>query len=113
MVPAGLAAYVASDPASVPTAADKPNLYLGNIEAVDQAIMRRMSSLAVIVALVYCHQHDKAFTPPDPARSHISNLLLMMGFVGKDSNEPEGEVLAYLERLWVLYADGRKGGRWS
>ena len=37
----------------------------------------------------------------------------MMGFVGKDINEPEGEVLAYLERLWVLYADGRKGNRWS
>ena len=66
MVLAGLAAYVASDPASVPTAADKPNLYLGNMEAVDQAIMRTMSSLAAIVALVCCHQHDKAFTPQTP-----------------------------------------------
>lgn len=105
MIIAGLAAYAAYDPSSVPTAANNPNLYQGNMEAVDQAIIHTISSMAVIVALVYCHQHNKNFTPADPNGSFISNVLLMMGFVEESSKKPSPRVVQCLERLWVLYCD--------
>ena len=105
MVLAGLAAYASSAPGSIPTAADNPYMYYGNMEAIDKAIVRTISSLAVIVALIYCHQHGHDFTPPDPNRSFISNLLLMMGFEKKHSKVPISRVIGYLERLWILYSD--------
>ena len=105
MVLAGLAAYAASDPSTVPTAADNPNLYQGKMEVVDKAIIRTISSMAVVVALVYCRQHNRNFTPPDPNGSFISNLLVMMGFVEESSKMPSAKAVGCLERLWVLYCD--------
>lgn len=105
MILAGLAAYAACYPSSVPTAANNSNLYQGNMEVVDQAIIRTISSMSVLVALVYCHQHGRNFTPPDPNGSLISNVLLMMGFVEEGSKMPSTRVIQCLERLWVLYCD--------
>lgn len=99
MVLAGLAAFAASDPSSVPTTAGDPNMYKDNMEAVDKAVIRTISSMAVVVALVYCRQHDRSFTPPDPNGSFISNMLLMMGFVEEGSKRPSSRVVECLERL--------------
>ena len=107
MVLAGLAAYAASDPSSIPTAANKPDLYRGNenMEYIDKALVRTISSMAVVVSLVYCRQHTRDFTPPAPNGSFISNILLMMGFVEESSRLPSPEVVNCLERLWILYLD--------
>ena len=105
MIVAGLAAYTAANPSSVPTAADNPGLYIGQLEIVDKAIIDRIACVASIVSLVYCHQHDKDWTKPDINRSLISNVLLMMGFVDEATKAPSPKVVKTLERLWVLYAD--------
>lgn len=80
-------------------------MYHGNMEATDKALIRTMSSMAVLVALTYCHQHNRNFTPPDPNKSFIANVLLMMGFVEESNKSPNPRVVDSLERLWVLYLD--------
>lgn len=105
MILAGLAAYAAANPESIPTAADNANLYCGKAETVDQAIIRTMSSMAVLVALVYCHQHKRSFTSPDPRKTFIENVLIMMGFIEKESKMPDPKVVDCLNKLWVLYCD--------
>lgn len=105
MVLAGLAAYAASDPGSIPTAAGDATIYLGKVEVVDKAIIRTISSMAAITALVYCHQHNRLLTPPVPEKPFIDNLLIMMGFVEEETKLPSPKVVECLERLWVLYCD--------
>ena len=105
MVLAGLAAYAASDRNSDPTASMKPYMYRGDVKVIDKAIIRTFASMAVIVALVYCRQHGKTFTPPDPEGSFVYNVLLMMGFVDPATNLPSPKVVSTLEKLWVLYCD--------
>ena len=75
------------------------------MEYIDKALMRTISSIAVIVSLVYRRQHNKAFTPPAPDGSFISNILLMMGLVEEDSGVPSPKIVDCLERLWILYLD--------
>ena len=105
MVLAGLAAYAASEPNSIPTAAGDATLYPGKVEVVDKAIIRTMSSMAALTALVYCHQHDRRLTPPIPEKPFIENVLIMMGFVEDKTGMPNPKVIECLERLWVLYCD--------
>ena len=104
MVIAGLAALVASHPEHVP-AIKANNLYMGNMNAVDHQIIRSISSVAVISAIVYCHKMQRPFTPPDPTFSYIENMLLMMGHVDKATGKPNPKTVGYIERLWVLTAD--------
>lgn len=105
MVLAGLAGYASSVPGSIPITANKAFMYQGDMKVVDEAIIRTMSAMAVVVALVYCHQHGEELAPPDPNRSFISNILLMMGFEKRHNKVPISRVLEYMERLWILYSD--------
>ncbi|KAM0796367.1 citrate synthase [Usnea florida] len=105
MVLAGLAAYAASDPSSIPTAAGDSTLYPGKVKVVDKAITRTISSMAAIIALVYCQQHNKIFTVPIPEKPFIDNFLIMMGFVEDKTKMPNPKVVKSLERLWILYCD--------
>ena len=75
------------------------------MEYIDKALVRTISSMAVIVSLIYCRQNNKTFTPPAPSGSFISNLLLMMGLVEEGSGLPSQKVVDCLERLWILYLD--------
>ena len=102
---AALAAYAASDPSSVPTAANKPSLYRGDTKIIDKALVRTISSMAVILALTYCRQHNRPLTPPKSGEPFIFNLLLMMGFVDGGTKFPNPIVVKSLERPWVLYCD--------
>ena len=61
--------------------------------------------MAVILALTYCRQHNRPFTPPKSGEPFIFNLLLMMGFVDGATKLPNPTVVQSLERLWVLYCD--------
>ena len=105
MILAGLAAYAASYPGSVPTAANKPGLYSGKSNVVNEAIVRTMSSMAAIVALVYCHQHGKKSILPISGKSFVENTLIMMGFVEAHSDMPSPKVVQCLDKLWILYCD--------
>ena len=102
---AGLSAYAASYSQTVPTASGNAGLYHGNLDVVDAAIVRTISFVAVVVALVYCHQHGRELGAPIRGKSLVENLLLMMGFVEKDTDMPSQNVVKYIERLWVLYCD--------
>lgn len=104
MIVAGLSAWAASNPASIPVHAGE-NLYQGKLEAVDEAVVRTLAAMATVVALVYCHQQDRNFTPADPDGSFVSNQLLMMGIVDEASRMPNPAVIKVLDRLWILYAD--------
>lgn len=61
--------------------------------------------MTIIVALIYCHQHDRNLVPPDPKLSFIENVLLMMGFVEQSTQLPDPKVVKTLDSLWVLYCD--------
>lgn len=98
MIIAGLAAYAALDEGSVKTHNTSAAYYLGNLEAVDAAIIRCLSAFATTVALVYCHKRGRQFTQPRKDGSFIGNLLLMMGISDEHTEK-------CLERLWILYAD--------
>ena len=105
MVLAGLAAYAASDPSSIPTEVGDATLYPGKVDVVDKAIVRTISCMAAVIALVYCHQHNRLFTPPVLEKPFIDNVLIMMGFVEDSTKMPSPKVVGILESLWVLYCD--------
>lgn len=98
MIIAGLAAYAALDEGSYKTHNSSAAYYLGNLKAVDAAIIRSLSALATTVALVYCHKRNRHFTKPQKDGSFIGNLLLMMGVSDEHTER-------CLQSLWVLYAD--------
>lgn len=79
MIIAGLVAYAALDEGSYKThntsAAYLLPRYLGNLDAVDAAIIRSLSAFATTVALVYCHKSNRQFTQPQKDCSFIGNLL--------------------------------------
>ena len=102
MMQAALSAWAASEPQTIPAEAGR-NLYLGNMKLVDKTIIRNLAAMAVVVALVYCHQIAREFTLADPSYSLVENVLLMMGF--SHNGRPEEKAVRCLNRLWILYAD--------
>ncbi|KAI8627686.1 citrate synthase [Xylariaceae sp. FL1651] len=98
MIIAGLSAFAALDEGTQKLHSQHKPYFLGNIKNTDAAIIRALSSMAVTIALVYCHKRGHEFTEPDPQGSFIGNFLKMMG---KSNQETE----KCLERLWILYAD--------
>lgn len=106
MVLAGLAAYAASDPSSIPTAANRSGMYQGgDVGVIDEALVRTISSMTAIVALVYYRQRNRVISAPNPQASFIYNVLLMMGFVDVETDKPKRTMIESLERLWILYCD--------
>jgi citrate synthase len=101
---AGLAAWAAARPDTVPVHAGKV-LYANNPKLVDVASMQCFAALAAVTALVYCHQRGHTFTPAEEHRTVPENVLQMMGFVDTSTNEPDPSVVQHLDKLWILYAD--------
>ena len=102
MLQAALSAWAASEPGTIPTEVGK-NLYLGNMKLVDESIVRNLAAITVIVALIYCHQVARKFTPANTDYSLVENVLLMMGI--SHNGEPDPKAVRCLNRLWILYAD--------
>ena len=98
MILAGLSAFAASDRIISATYRQQKPMFHGNVEVASQALTRAIGYYASTVALIYCHKRDKAFTNPEPGRSLLGNLLLMMGI-----KDPKVEKC--LNKLWILYAD--------
>ncbi|KAI4196073.1 MAG: hypothetical protein LQ350_006804 [Teloschistes chrysophthalmus] len=102
---AGLAAYAASDPSTIPTAANDPHMYQGNMAVVDKGVLRTLSTMAVVISLTYCHQRNRRLMPANPEKSFIENVLIMMGFVDEQTGLPSAKTVETLDRLWILYLD--------
>jgi citrate synthase len=103
MLLACLAAYVSCDEGSKCVHASGKPFYLKHMANTDAAITRSLSTLAVTLALSYCHKHGVEFTPADPNGTFIGNVLLMMGFAR--DGKPDPKIERCFEKLWVLYAD--------
>jgi hypothetical protein len=107
MVAAGLCAWAASRPESIPVCAgDK--LYLGNIEAVDDAIYRTIAALMTVTAIVSCYKESKVFiSDVDSELSPIDNMLRMMGHMDSDG-ETDKKMSATINKLWILELHDQK-----
>ncbi|KAK0635972.1 citrate synthase [Bombardia bombarda] len=106
MLLAGLSAFVAIDKTSSITRHQHKPMFHNNLEVADQAILRTIGYLSSVIALVYCHKRNKAFTKPAPGGSLVGNLLLSMGFVDpKTGKGADPKIEACLNKLWILYAD--------
>lgn len=103
MILAGLSAFVAVDAGSKAAHCQPKPFYLGNMQAVDAAIIRTLAAMATTVALVYCHKRGRQLVPADPQGSYVGNVLRMMGVV--DKGEQDTDVENWLKHLWILYAD--------
>lgn len=105
IVIAGLAAYAAAYPSKIPTAANDPLMYRGKMQVIDTAVLDALATMAVVISLLYCHQRGHPFTPADPEKSFIENVLIMMGFVDKTTGLPSQRTVKTLDSLWILYLD--------
>ncbi|CVL08653.1 related to citrate synthase [Fusarium mangiferae] len=106
MLLAGIAAFAAHDKGSQAVHRSSKPAYLGNMEDVDDAIIRTLAALATTVAMVYCYRRGRPFTQASPNESYIGNILLMMGLTEESSSTtPNRKIEHCLERLWVLNAD--------
>ena len=80
-------------------------LYIGNIPAVDRAIVRTLAAFSVVVGLVHCHRSGHSYTPADLNGDYLSNLLRMMGIRGPNRRGLSSEDTALIEELWIIGAD--------
>ena len=104
MILAGLSAFASTDTVVGKTRHQQRPMFHGNLDKADEAIIRTVGYVAATIALSYCHKRGKKFTNPQPHRSLIGNLLLMMGFIDSDSG-PDSKIETCLNKLWTLYAD--------
>ncbi|CAJ2505197.1 Uu.00g125910.m01.CDS01 [Anthostomella pinea] len=100
MLIAGMSAFAASDEVMCATRHQQAAMFQGHLDVADKALLRTIAYMASTIALIYCHQNDKEFTPPEIGTSHslCGNLLRMMGVTNP-------KVEACLNKLWILYAD--------
>lgn len=75
-------------------------MYQGDdLEVTNKALVRTISSMALVVGLTYCRQRNRVNSPPDPHASFVSNFLLLMGFVDEETKAPKPTVVESLGRL--------------
>ncbi|KAH6648539.1 citrate synthase [Truncatella angustata] len=98
MIMAGLSAFIASDELLTKARHQPKPVFHGKLDVADVAITRSIAYFTTIIALIHCHKTGRKFTPPEPGRSLIGNLLLMMGI-----RDPKVEEC--FDKLWILYAD--------
>ncbi|KAJ2993393.1 hypothetical protein NUW58_g1855 [Xylaria curta] len=100
MTLAGMSAFAAADETVCATRHTQRAMFQGRLDVADAALVRTVGYIAATTALIYCHKNDKSFTPPEPNRSLVGNLLWMMGIAQENPKVEE-----CLNKLWILYAD--------
>jgi len=101
---AGLSAYTASWPDSIPSLAAR-NVYHGHMDRVDDAIIKTVAAYAVVLALVVSHRSGRSFTPPSTERSFYENLFLMSGNVDAATSQPDALKLSCFRRWGPVIVD--------
>lgn len=72
---------------------------------VDAEIPRALSSLAMVVSVVYCHIHNLVFTPAREDATFVENLIHMMLSNGNETAQLKEEQVNYLQQAMILYAE--------
>lgn len=91
-------------PETIP-ASTHADLYQGNPENVNQAILRTVSIYAVVLGLVNCHRKGIQFTPASVENTYYENLFIMAGLVDKSTSRPDPVKLSCFRRFAMLNAD--------
>ena len=104
MIIAGLATYLGEDPKSIPAYSGR-NLYQGNLQLVDKAIIRTLAAFQVCAGLAASHRNGIPFTGVDANGNFLSNLFTMMGKVDKNTGKPDPNAIRAIQRIWALGAD--------
>ncbi|KAI0183945.1 putative citrate synthase [Xylaria flabelliformis] len=100
MLIAGMSAFASTDETVCATRHTQKAMFQGRLDVADAALVRTIGYIAATTALIYCHKNDKDFTPPEPSKSLLGNLLWMMGV-----SQENPKVEECLNKLWILYAD--------
>ena len=104
MVIAGLAAFLGEDPRAIPAFSAR-NLYHGNLPLVDKAIIQTLAAFQVCAGLAAAHRSGVPYTSADINGNFLSNLLMMMGKVDKETGKPDPTAIYAIQRIWALGAD--------
>lgn len=104
MILAGLSAYVAADPSTIPSVMGG-NIYHRNETMIDQGVIRSVAAWAVVVGLVASHRRGTAFVHPVHDRTFYENLFYMMGHVDKAIGRPNSIKLRSFRRFGALSID--------
>lgn len=81
--------------------------------AIDKEIPQQIFTVSVISTAIFCRLHGREFTPPKPSYSYTENLLYMMGFVEKETGQPDPRVRDLLglfpldSRVWCIFQTAR------
>lgn len=101
---AGLAAYMASKPTDIP-AVTGGNIYHGNPERVDKAIIRVVAAWAVVIGLSASYRRGIEFVPASPDLEFYENLFTMMGHVNETTGKPDAKKVQCFRRFGALSID--------
>lgn len=91
-------------PETIPASTDA-NLYQGNPENVDRAIIRTVAQYTVVFGLVSSHRKGVPFEPPSADRSYCENLFAMAGMVDPSTCRPSPTHVSCFRRFAMLNAD--------
>ncbi|KAI5244199.1 citrate synthase [Aureobasidium subglaciale] len=104
MIMAGLSTYLGCDTSAIPTYVGG-NIYHGDLEATDKAILRTLAAYAVCSGLAVSHRTGKEFCMPRADFGFLENLLLMAGIVDAKTGLPDPKHVNAVQRTWVLSAE--------
>ena len=104
MIIAGLAAYLACDLDSIP-AFNGGNIFHGDAQKVDKAIIKTIAAYAVVVGLSASHRKGIKFIPPSKENTFYENLLIMMNVVDASTGRPNPLKLSCFRRFGALNSD--------
>ncbi|KAE8384367.1 citrate synthase [Aspergillus alliaceus] len=104
LILAGLSAYLACFPETIPASAHA-HLYQGNSLNSDYAVIRAVAAYAVTFGLVNSHRKGIRFQLPSPENTYCENLFTMAGMVDRVSGRPDPVKLSCFRRFAMLNAD--------
>ena len=104
MIIAGLAAYIASDPGSIPSSMGG-NIYHGNVQRVDKAIIDTIAAFGVVLGLTASHRKGCKFVPPSLDNKYYDNLFVMMGHVDQSTGIPDPKKISCFRRWGTVIVD--------
>jgi citrate synthase len=104
LVIAGLTAYIADDPALMPSFTGR-TVYHKNADRVDKAVVDTVAAVGAVVAVADCHRTGTTFTPASPERTFYENLFVMMGRVDQRTGNPDPKRLSCFRRWGNVIPD--------
>lgn len=104
MIIAGLAAYMANKPLDIP-AVTGGNIYHGDPQRVNAAIVRVVSAWAVVIGLSASHRRGTNFVSASPDLEFYENLFTMMSHVDEVTGKPDSKKVQCFQSFGALSID--------